>query len=128
MEKAKVNNLVMKNAWRKAEIYAAKNGGKKSDYISECLKEQWQLIKKAYGQAEIYIILYNKRDDSYAKDYAILGVLPEIKTNKNGYTYLKAYTYKGERNYSYYTLVKVKNLKEAKEKLETLQNAGYILS
>ena len=117
-------SMIMKITWTKARKLAKELGGKPVEYIREVLKEVHREAKE-----NMYIMMYNKKEDDYTNTYVIVGTNPIEKVNKQGGKYLAFTTFKGLRNYTYYNLIKCTNYKDMETRLVKLlkENPNYIL-
>lgn len=76
-------SMIMKITWNKARKLAKQLGGKPVEYVREVLKEVHREAKE-----NMYIMMYNKKEDDYTNTYVIVGTNPVEKVNKQGGKYL----------------------------------------
>lgn len=117
--------IIMKLSWGSAKKLAKEKGGKPIDYIKDMMRSAHHDIKN-----NVYVLLYNKKEDDYINTHVIIGVNPSEKLNKKGDKYLSFVSFKGLRNYSFYKLIKCTDFNDAESKVIKLlkENPSYILS
>lgn len=122
--------IIMRLSWGECRRKAKELGGKPSEYLKEVLKKQHSKMLSHEQSKEIYVIKYNKSQDNFIGTYLTIGVNPQLKSNKRNEEFLQITTPKGSRNFSYFSLVKCDNFKQANEMIKEMleKNPSWILT
>lgn len=80
------------------------------------LRKLYADLKK--GNTQVEIISYKKKEDDYKMWHKTIGSHIEIKENKKGLPYIRAYTINGVKNYSICETKPINNYKAFKKAIK----------